>query len=94
MEDVCKADGKKSTTSEFPTTETSGSILHILSTPGRTSKLSQHLHILHTPHINSNSTSEEGTYFQLHATFQQMYQGKPPALLRRCTKLDDWNINN
>ena len=38
MEDICTADGENTTT-EFPTTETSSSNLHTLSTTGRTSKL-------------------------------------------------------
>ena len=39
MEDVHTADGKNATTTAFPTTETSHSNLHTLSTAGRTSKL-------------------------------------------------------
>ena len=38
MEDVCTTDGKNITT-EFPTTETSGSNLYTLSTAGKTNKL-------------------------------------------------------
>ena len=39
MEDVCTTDGKETTTTEFPTTETTGSNLHTLITVGRNSKL-------------------------------------------------------
>ena len=37
MEDVCTADGKNTTITEFPITESSSSNLHTLSTAGGTS---------------------------------------------------------
>ena len=40
MEDVCTADWKNIATTEIPTMEASGSNLYILSTTGRTNKLS------------------------------------------------------
>ena len=82
MQDVYTTESKITETAKFPTAETTGSKLSTLSITGRISKPGQHLYILQTPHTHSDPTTEERTFFQQHATFQQMWEEKPLTLLR------------
>ena len=84
MEDVYTTEGKITTITKCPTAETTGFKLPTLSITGRISKLGQHLCILYTAHTDSGPTNEETTFFQWHATFQQLHKEKPLTLLRVC----------
>ena len=91
MEDVHTTEGKITSTAEFSTTKATSSKLSTLSITGRITKFGQHLYILQTTHIHSDSTTEERTFLQWHVTFRKMHQEKPLTLLRGCLQLGHRN---
>ena len=62
-EDVHAPDGKITTPTRFPTTETPGSTIFTVSITGITSKLRQYIYILLTFHMHSDSVTTKRTPF-------------------------------
>ena len=94
MEDVHAPEGKITTPTRFPTTETLGSTIFTLSITGRISKLGQHLYILQTSHMHSDSITTKRNLFQWHVTFEPAHQEKPLTILRRCPQLAHQNSHH
>ena len=91
MEDVYTTEGKITATTKLSTTETTSSQLPTLSITGRISKLGQHLYILQTSNMHSDSIATKRTLLQWHVTHELAHQEKPLTILRRCPQLAHQN---
>ena len=94
MEDVYAPEGKITPLTRLPTTETPGSTIFTLSITSRISKFGQHLYILQTSHMHSNSIDTKRTLLQWHVTLKPAHQEKPLTLLRRHPQLVQQNSHN
>ena len=82
MEDVYTTEGKITTTTIFPTMETTSSKLPSVRITGRIGQLGQHVYIIQTTYTHSDSTTTKGTFSQWHVIFTQMHQENPLTILR------------
>ena len=94
MEDVNAPQGKITPLTGFPTTEPPGSMIFTLNITSRISKLGQHLYILQTSHMHSDSIATKRTLLQWHVTLKWVQQEKPLTILRRCPQLAYQNSHN
>ena len=81
MYDVYTTENKIPATTKVSTMETTSFKLPTVSITGRIGKFGQHLYIIQTTYIHSDSITKERTFFQWHVTSKLTHQKKPLTFL-------------